>query len=68
MTMPTAEINPQLTEQELVEQWRADALERAGYPHDEAVELAARTDVDLHSAVDLLARGCPVETALAILR
>ena len=31
-------------------------------------ELATRTDVDLHVACDLLARGCPEETAFAILR
>jgi len=66
--MTTAEINTELSEQELVERWRADALERAGYAHDDAVELASRTDIDLHGAVKLLENGCPLETALAILR
>ena len=48
--MPTTETPVRLTEQELVEQWRAEALERAGYPPQAAVELAARGDVDLHRA------------------
>lgn len=56
------------TEQERIEQWRAHALERAGYDADAAVELAARSDIDLHLAVELLEKGCPTETALRILR
>lgn len=55
------------TEIERVERWRAEALERAGYGPDDAVELAARPDVDLHEAIGLLERGCPVETAIRIL-
>jgi hypothetical protein len=66
--MTTAEINTELSEQELVERWRADALERAGYSREDAVELASRTDIDLHGAVKLLENGCPLDTALAILR
>jgi hypothetical protein len=56
------------TELERVERWRAEALERAGYPHDDARELAARPDVDLHEAIGLLERGCPAEVAVRILR
>ena len=56
------------TELERVERWRADELERAGYEHDDAVELAARLDVDLHEAISLLERGCPPELAVLILR
>jgi hypothetical protein len=65
--MPTTETPDRLTEQELVEQWRAEALERAGYPPQAAVELAARTDVDLHLAAELLTKGCSTELALQIL-
>ena len=66
--MPTAETNVRPTEQELVESWRAAELERAGYPPPAAVELAARTDIDLHFAVDLLQKGCSADLALNILR
>ena len=55
------------TEQELVEAWRAEALERAGYPEAAAAELAMRHDIDLHRAVELLGLGCPPELALKIL-
>jgi hypothetical protein len=52
---------------ELVEQWRLDSLERAGYDAESAAVLAASPEVDLHVAVTLLKRGCPVELALQIL-
>jgi hypothetical protein len=55
------------TEAERVERWRAAELVRAGYDPVGAVELAARLDVDLHTAIDLLGRGCPAELALQIL-
>jgi hypothetical protein len=55
------------TEIERIEQWRAEELERAGYPVRAAAKLAARHDVDLHLAVDLLRQGCPAEVALQIL-
>jgi hypothetical protein len=63
----TTEVNVRPTEQELVEQWRAERLERAGYPAADAAALAARSDVDLHHAAELLAKGCPVDVALLIL-
>lgn len=66
--MPTAETNVRPTEQELVERWRAEELERAGYPERAAAELAMRNDVDLHRAVELLNQGCSPELALQILR
>ena len=50
-----------------VERWRIDELERAGYDHRAAKALAARHDVDLHRAVDLLRQGCSTELALQIL-
>ena len=66
MTMPAVEILE--TEVERVERWRAEALERAGYTSEAARELAARTDVDLHRAIQLLENGCPPDLALLILR
>ena len=55
------------TEIERIERWRAEALERAGYSSDAAREIAARLDVDLHKATDLLAQGCSQDLALRIL-
>jgi hypothetical protein len=55
------------TEIERIERWRAEELERAGYEPRAAGRLAVRHDVDLHTAVDLLGRGCPSELALKIL-
>jgi hypothetical protein len=54
-------------ELEQVERWRAAELERAGYPREAAARIAARHDIDLHRAVQLLERGCSPELALAIL-
>ena len=47
--------------------WRFDQLVLAGYTETSARELAMNADVDLHRACDLLAKGCPEETAFAIL-
>jgi hypothetical protein len=66
--MPTAETNIKATEQELVEQWRAEALERAGFSEDVAAELAMRPDVDLHHAIGLVDKGCTPELAADIVR
>ena len=55
------------TEIDRVENWRHDALERAGYDRESAVVLAASRDVDLHQAVELLERGCSIDLALQIL-
>ena len=65
--MPTAETILRPTEQELVECWRAEELERAGYPAGAAAELAMRNDVDLHRAAELIQRGCSPDLALQIL-
>jgi len=51
----------------IVEQWRHEALERAGYDWESATVLAASHDVDLHRAIELLQRGCPKDLALQIL-
>jgi hypothetical protein len=55
------------TELERVERWRADELMRAGFDPSSAVELAARFDIDLHAATELVDRGCSPELALQIL-
>lgn len=55
------------TEQDRIENWRTEELERAGYSRRAASRLAARHHVDLHLAVDLLRRGCPPELAVRIL-
>jgi hypothetical protein len=47
--------------------WRFDALVRAGYDTGDALVLATHVEVDLHTATDLLVRGCPTDTALHIL-
>lgn len=66
--MTAAEITlDQNTEAGRVVDWRREELQRAGYDGASAEQLAARVDVDLHVAVDLLRQGCPPETALEIL-
>ncbi len=55
------------TEAERVLLWREEELERAGYGRDAARQLAGCSSVDLHSATELLRRGCPESTAVAIL-
>ena len=55
------------TESEKVERWRAEALERAGYDIASALELAARNDVDLHQAIELVESGCSPDLAVRIL-
>jgi hypothetical protein len=54
-------------ETEMIEAWRAEALERAGYGARDAAAIAARHDIDLHLATDLLTMGCPADLALRIL-
>ena len=65
--MSTANVTETVLEVELVEQWRLDTLERAGYDAESAAVLAASPEVDLHAAVTLLEHGCPVDLALRIL-
>ena len=65
--MPATEIPIIEPEHQRVERWRAEALERAGYAPPVAAKLAARMDIDLHHAIDLIERGCPPETAVRIL-
>ena len=65
--MTAAEATHEATEIERIEAWRAERLELAGYDANVAAELAARHDVDLHRAVDLLRNGCPPDLAVRIL-
>jgi hypothetical protein len=65
--MTAAELHIPESENERVERWRAEELERVGYDQESAARLAARHDVDLHRAIELLRQGCPPETALRIL-
>ena len=55
------------TEHERVERWRAEELLRAGFDPAAAIELAQRFDIDLHTATELVDRGCPHELAVKIL-
>lgn len=55
------------TEAERVEQWRSDLLRQIGYRPTAAAELASRSDIDLHTAADLILDGCPEALALRIL-
>jgi hypothetical protein len=54
-------------ETERVVCWRASELIRAGFDPPRAVELAERTDVDLHTALELVEQGCSPELAFKIL-
>ena len=65
--MTVAETPTAVTEDERVAGWRLEQLLRAGYGDTDALLLAALPGVDLHLAVELLARGCPADTALRIL-
>jgi hypothetical protein len=65
--MTAAELDFQADETEIIQAWRVEALERAGYLPSEAAEIAVRADIDLHRAVDLVKRGCPSGLALRIL-
>ena len=66
--MPAADVHtPELTELERIERWRAQELVRAGFSPSHAATLAARHDVDLHFAIDLVGTGCPPDVAFKIL-
>ena len=65
--MSATELQIVETEAERVERWRVEALEKVGYDPESAMQLAARNDVDLHQAVELVEAGCPPELALQIL-
>lgn len=69
--MTTAELNTrtgEATPDERVSAWRFEQLRNAGYGEEAAQELARRSDVDLHVALELVERGCSPDVALDILR
>jgi hypothetical protein len=55
------------TELDRIEEWRREELQRVGYGARDASRLAARHDIDLHLAIDLISKVCPVPVALEIL-
>ena len=62
-----SESHTPVDETEAILSWRLWVLARAGYGAEHTMLLAGSRDVDLHTAVDLLERGCPPDTALRIL-
>jgi hypothetical protein len=64
ITTQAPELDPEAIE---IYGWRVEQLQRAGYSDSVAHELADDAEVDLHLACDLLHRGCPEQTAYAIL-
>lgn len=66
--MSTTEITaPVRHEARSVTRWRIEQLLAAGYDGEAAIVLALDPEVDLRTAVGLLERGCPIDTALRIL-
>jgi hypothetical protein len=64
--MTTAELQER-TEAERIEDWRRERLESVGFSPEAASALAQSPHVDLHDAIALLQRGCPVDVAVRIL-
>jgi len=64
--MAAAELEHHESETDVVRRWRFDELLRAGYDIADAAEVALRTEIDLHWAVSLVQRGCPIATATRI--
>ena len=62
-----ADTEPVQTEADRVEAWRLLILLDAGYSDHIATLLAARSDIDLHAAVELVAAGCTHLMAARIL-
>jgi hypothetical protein len=56
-----------LTDVEKTDAWRLHVLIEAGYPATVAERIAARHDVDLHRAVELIEAGCSADLAVEIL-
>ena len=66
--LASAEVTVQVdTERERVTQWRIAQLAAAGYDGESALLIGIDFSIDLHRALDLLKRGCSVDTALQIL-
>jgi hypothetical protein len=65
--MSTTDVTTEESETDRVVRWRAERLEHAGYDVLAAREIAARFEIDLHRAIQLLENGCSAETAARIL-
>ena len=66
--MSTTQVQQQTqSEIEEVLRWRFDELVRANYTVEDAVDIAAHVEIDLHEAIALRERGCPSATAVRIL-
>jgi hypothetical protein len=65
--MTPAVLAEKIVETDPVRCWRLAELIRAGYTPTDALVLSGKADVDLHTAVALLRKGCPTRTALRIL-
>jgi hypothetical protein len=48
-------------------EWRLENLLRAGYDERSSLLIALTPEIDLHSAIELLEKGCALPTALRIL-
>ena len=58
---------PGQTEIKEVLRWRFDELVRAHYTVEDALDIAAHVEIDLHEAIALRDQGCPSATAVRIL-
>jgi hypothetical protein len=65
--LASADTIPAESERAKVEGWRLHVLIEAGYELPLAEQLAHRTDVDLHQAVELRLKGCSDDLAARIL-
>ena len=65
--MTAAELEQNNASEEVITAWRLEQLLGAGYERKQARLIARRRDIDLHRALELPARGCSHELALAIL-
>jgi hypothetical protein len=59
-------LEPVIDERSKVESWRLHVLIEAGYPLTLAERLAV-SEADLHTACEMIGRGCAHETAAEIL-
>jgi hypothetical protein len=61
-----AELHESPNDDALIHAWHVEQLQRLGLPRLLAVKFAER--VDWHDLAELVARGCPPELALEIVR
>ena len=66
MTETTQILEPLFDERSKVESWRLHVLIECGYPLPLAERLAV-SEADLHTAREIVGRGCTPETAAEIL-